>query len=281
MPLFCLNGRRVGSALRAVFRLYERVRGGRTFGVDDVDGSALPPADLRFRVAGTENPVAFLQGGQLAVKTVVQLLPDLQGDILGFGCGCGRVLRHWENARVRLHGTDADAAAVSWCRANLSFVQVERNASRPPAPFATEAFDLIYAYSVFTHMTEGPQMAWLAEFRRLLKVRGQPDLQYARSILPVELSAREQSRFRNGEMVVRFGAAAGSNLCNTYHPEASVRRRVEGWQVAAFVPEGALGNPRQDVWLLRKMNVTPPPPRESRYSTSPTIPAMASSPRAC
>jgi SAM-dependent methyltransferase len=242
--------------------MYERVRSGRTSVVEYVDGLALPPADLRFRVAGTGNPVAFVQGGQRAVKTVIQLLPNLQGDVLDFGCGCGRVLRQWENAGVRLHGIDPDAAAMAWCRANLPFVRVERNASHPPVPFATEAFDLIYAFSVFTHMTEDLQRAWLAEFQRLLKPEGNLIFSTHGAYYLSKLTARERFRFRNGEMVVRFSAAAGSNLCNTYHPEAFVRRMVKGWQVAAFVPEGALGNPRQDVWLLGRNEVKSPPSPE-------------------
>ena len=46
----------------------------------------------------------------------------------------------------------------------------------------------------------------------------------------------------------------GENLCITYHPEAAMRALfATGFEVVAFLPEGAKGNPSQDLWLLRKV----------------------------
>ena len=56
-----------------------------------------------------------------------------------------------------------------------------------------------------------------------------------------------------GEVVVRRGTTAGSNWCTVFHPERFVRERLaDGLAVVDFVPEGARGNPRQDLSLLRK-----------------------------
>jgi hypothetical protein len=67
------------------------------------------------------------------------------------------------------------------------------------------------------------------------------------------LNDQERQQFLDGQLVVRFASAAGSNLCNTYHPEVFVRRELaHGWSVGAFVPEGARGNPRQDAWVFRR-----------------------------
>ena len=67
------------------------------------------------------------------------------------------------------------------------------------------------------------------------------------------LSASERERFDAGELVVRRAEAAGSNLCAAFHPRAYVQETLAGQlEAVEFVPEGAKGNPYQDLHLLRK-----------------------------
>ncbi len=174
------------------------------------------------------------------------------GAVLDFGCGCGRVLRHLHDVSG-LHGSDLDAGLAGWCSANLPFANVRVNRAEPPTGYSDAQFDAAYAFSVFTHMPAELQQRWLDEFRRILKPGGLLLFSTHGSYYLPRLSAPERKRFASGELVVRFRTAAGSNLCNTYHPEAFVRGRLAaGWEVAAFVPEGARGNPRQDAWVFRK-----------------------------
>jgi ubiquinone/menaquinone biosynthesis C-methylase UbiE len=44
------------------------------------------------------------------------------------------------------------------------------NASDPPLSFGAESFDFIYSISVFTHLPEEMQIAWLREMHRIAKV---------------------------------------------------------------------------------------------------------------
>ena len=49
------------------------------------------------------------------------------GAILDFGCGAGRVLRHWKSLEgPALHGTDYNPELVAWCAASLPFAHVPR-----------------------------------------------------------------------------------------------------------------------------------------------------------
>ena len=67
------------------------------------------------------------------------------------------------------------------------------------------------------------------------------------------LSEEEQQRFTAGELVVRWDRVAGTNLCAAYHPQSWVVERLAAdFELVEFVPEGARGNPHQDLYLLRK-----------------------------
>jgi hypothetical protein len=69
-----------------------------------------------------------------------------------------------------------------------------------------------------------------------------------------DLSADQQTRFLAGGLVVLNEDAAGSNRCGAYHPVAYVRETLTaGSIVVDTIPEGALGNPHQDLYLLRKL----------------------------
>ena len=69
-----------------------------------------------------------------------------------------------------------------------------------------------------------------------------------------ELGPDERTRFEAGRLVVRHHGRPGSNSCGAYHPEAYVRSQLPaGLKIIDHVPEGALGNPWQDLWLLRRV----------------------------
>ena len=61
---------------------------------------------------------------------------------------------------------------VDWCRENLPFAEVAVNESSPPLPNESSTFDLVYALSVFTHLTEEAQRSWIHECFRVLKPGG-------------------------------------------------------------------------------------------------------------
>ena len=175
------------------------------------------------------------------------------GAVLDFGCGCGRVTRYWSEFAGTVAGSDLDAGAVEWCRSNLPFAQFELNTLAPPLAFADERFDLVYALSVFTHLTAELQLAWRDELRRVLR----PGVfllvtTHGRSYLP-RLEEDERARFERGELVVRWGDVPGTNLCSAYHPEPYLRETfAQGFGVETLESEGARGNPTQDLVLLQR-----------------------------
>jgi SAM-dependent methyltransferase len=90
--------------------------------------------------------------------------------VLDFGCGAGRVLRHFEpEARENeVWGCDVDESSIRWLQRHLCPpFRVYRNAAMPPLPHPDGYFDVIWALSVLTHITD-TWSAWLAELHRVL-----------------------------------------------------------------------------------------------------------------
>jgi SAM-dependent methyltransferase len=94
--------------------------------------------------------------------------------ILDFGCGSGRVLRHFIDAagEAEFWGCDINEACISWLRKHLQPpFRVFQNTEPPPLPFKDDYFDLILCVSVFSHLTDLWE-PWLRELRRVLKPEG-------------------------------------------------------------------------------------------------------------
>ena len=165
--------RRLRKRLRSVaLNTATRVRGAP-------DGLPLPPAQLMFLVQGTTNVREFLTDGRGTALGVLDVLQDSGIDIdsskrvLDFGCGCGRVIRHlYAMTGARFYGSDYNPQLIDWCKRNLRFAQFEVNGVSPPLAYEKEQFDLVYALSVFTHLPENLQLAWMSELSRVLRPGG-------------------------------------------------------------------------------------------------------------
>ena len=223
------------------------------------DGLPVPPPRLLFLVTNECDPAWYFTSGAAASSSLLELLGrhgvDLAAaaPVLDFGCGCGRVTRRWHDLGVELHGTDVNPRLAGWCRDSLPFARFAVNGLEPPLAYADGAFGLVYAFSVFTHMPAELEAAWIAELRRVLRPGGHLVVSSHGAAYLDRLDEAEQAVFRAGRTVVRRGAVAGSNWCTTFHPEQAVREYLaSGFEVVDFVPEGARGNPVQDITLLRK-----------------------------
>ena len=132
------------------------------------------------RVGGKMSQTGFLVSGagwynvlgDVVRRECGKLLPK-EAAILDWGVGCGRIARYFlHDGYERLSGIDIDQYNVDWCRANLPGGDFRRCGFNPPTEFPANSFDLIYAHSVFTHLSVKDEAAWLAELNRLLLPSG-------------------------------------------------------------------------------------------------------------
>jgi SAM-dependent methyltransferase len=144
-----------------------------------MNDAPFPPPQLVTRVGSLEDSDdavrAYEQLGAEKRATLVDILPDgwsFEGKrVLDFGSGAGRVLRHFlsEAQTAELWGTDIDAASIEWLQENLCPpLRTLRCSIEPPLGLEHGSFDLIWALSVFTHLTDN-SLPWLLELHRLLK----------------------------------------------------------------------------------------------------------------
>jgi SAM-dependent methyltransferase len=66
-------------------------------------------------------------------------------------------------------GIDVDPTSVEWCRHNLPFGTFYVNAEEPPTALPDSRFGFAYAISVFSHLSEANQHAWLRELARVMR----------------------------------------------------------------------------------------------------------------
>jgi SAM-dependent methyltransferase len=241
--------------LGPVWRLYERfvAVGVREPAVDE-HGMAIPPAYLQILVTGTAGAEGFLRHGRRDAATLRELFREAGLEleqcsaVLDFGCGCGRILRHWpaDGATV-WHGCDLNPRLVEWCARNLRHAKVRVSSLEPPAPYAAQMFDAVYVISVFTHLPE--PRPWLRELGRLLRPGGRLLLTtHGEAAAHTVLLDDELERYERGELVTRFADEAGSNLCNAYQSPAATRAAlVADVEVLVHRPAVFEG---QDAWVV-------------------------------
>ena len=235
------------SVLKPVARLREHVIAARA---PEVEG--LPPAKLRVLVDGKGDPDWFLHVSRAGASRVRLALEragrDLSGTVLDFGCGCGRTARQWSG--LDLHGCDYNARAVAWCQANLPHMRATVNDLEPPAPYPDAMFDVVYAISVLTHLSDELARRWVDDWRRILKPGGVLVVTTIGDVYRDQLNAAARARYDSGLPFVKAARLEGLNACVAHHPPAYVRGTLfRDWRELAFVPGDPAPGFRQDAFV--------------------------------
>jgi len=230
------------------------------------DGLPLPPARLRAQVGPLHADAGFfLRSG----KHNADLIGDVLGEdgasidemdaLLDWGCGCGRVLRHWSDLpRTHVLGCDINPKMVDWCNEHLPFANAAVNDLSPPLPYGDSTFDLLYAFSVMTHLSEDLQHTWMHECHRVLKPGGYLLFSTLGEyfVSRNRLTPEERRSFADGNLVVLYETSAGTSLCSAYHPREYVSRNLAG-DLDAVTFRAAADDGRHDIHLFRKPAALP------------------------
>ncbi|MEW6193740.1 MAG: class I SAM-dependent methyltransferase [Bacteroidota bacterium] len=226
------------------------------------DGFPSPPPNLIFLIIALRWSHIYYYSGKQIYEGIIQLLQKnritLQSlnKILDFGCGCGRIIRHFHSndKSVQLYGTDYNRTLVEWCSQNLTFGNFTVNMLNPPLEFAQETFNFIYARSVFTHMSFELQKVWIEEFKRLLKSGGYVYITTHGEPLFTNLNDNEISMIKSEGFLVINDEIEGDNKCTTYQTkEFFIKNLSDGFELTDFIPGRPGSASPQDIYLLKKI----------------------------
>ncbi|RWP83402.1 class I SAM-dependent methyltransferase [Mesorhizobium sp.] len=142
----------------------------------------VPDAELVAHIGPTP-PQMFIQTGRTlamqfdaALRTVSGKGFESQTAILEWGCGPARVLQHvkhlYGGGEVTTTGIDVDSVAIDWCKSRLSGIEFKTCELNPPVDYPDSSFDVVYAYSVLTHLRKQDAGAWVKEINRVLRPGG-------------------------------------------------------------------------------------------------------------
>ena len=219
----------------------------------------LPPARLRFHV-GSVRPADYVRIGRRCAEDLDRALIDSGRTwagierVLDFGCGCGRTLIWLRDREPRFTGTDLHEDCIRWAERNLTFADFQRNRPTPPLDLPAATFDLAFSCSVFTHLDEADQRAWLSEMRRLSRPGALLLFSVHGESCRTDLSPEQLGEVeRRGFLAVPARGLWGvfERYFNSYHSEPYVRRVWgEFFTVLDYRPRGL--NDHQDLVVLAR-----------------------------
>jgi len=231
----------------------------------------LPSKKLAARI-GSGSEQDFIYQGTRMAGVIEGVLREFFGELetersyLDFGCGVGRCLLPLShNLPGAWSACDVDSASIKFLKAKASHVDSRVTDSAPPLPFDDDAFDVIYAISVWTHIPLAAQFLWLAECMRVLRPGGallistagphvadlhRKDKHVGWSGLQADDVRRQGVVFRTyGNKADLSGITSPYGLC--CHDPAWIKRTWSNFATVVKTYERAI-EARQDLHLLTK-----------------------------
>ena len=140
---------------------------------------SMPSEDVQLTFTGDKGDAVLREGfgayrlfKKLYARHVGPL--DKCSNILDFGCGWGRIIRFFikDLEPSKLWGVDPVEDVINTCKQNNRWCNFKAINPKPPGPFPDNMFDLVYSFSVFSHLSEQMSNDLLAELTRILKPGG-------------------------------------------------------------------------------------------------------------
>ncbi len=145
-----------------------------TSNINDVQFPGFPSEQIQTAYVGSANEETLREAFnfyKLVKYSTTQAKNPIQESsrFLDFGCGWGRYLRFfWKDIKEEnLFGCDVDRSIVDLCHQLNVPGQIDVIAPRGKLPYPDSHFDVIMAYSVFTHLPKNIHLHWMREIARV------------------------------------------------------------------------------------------------------------------
>lgn len=188
---------------------------------------------------------AYYEGGEKTCDWLIDLLSqhtELDNlNILDWGCGPARVVRHFPRKLKNniYYGSDYNEKSIHWCKTNIQGVEFLNNHLSPPLTIPKGLkFDIIYAISIFTHLSEEHMKEWLMEFQRIMASKAILLFTLQGEAFMGKMSANEQQIFNESGLIVRGKVKEGNRVYASFHSFDLVSNILasSGYIILNFIP---------------------------------------------
>ena len=192
-----------------------------------------PPYHLAYDAYNHCNYRAYYESGleqaSYFVKTMRKIKNEAELAVCEWGCGPARIIQHVkaiDGGLSRIIGTDYNAESIAWCKNQFSNVEFIKNQLEPPLELADNSIDVLYCFSVFTHLSEEMHYAWINDISRVLKPGGLLICSLHGDNLVKKLLPDEAIEYQKGNIVIRCKVKEGSKNFLAFHPDSFVRNKL-------------------------------------------------------
>ena len=228
----------------------------------------MPNADLVFLTQGIRDSTAYQNSIIPGIYNMMRYLGDSRVDInslqsiLDLGCGTGRLTVGWylDNPERRLSGCDINGELLTWAKDRLpQEISWDQCSVKPPLPYASKSFDLVYLISVFTHLSLNSQHLWAQELKRIVRPGGYILVTFHGEIYVRVFHPQRMEEFSKTSYIEIPSSDEGSNSFGTYHGFGFVEVLFNYFEIIGYWPRGTLNYPEvvfpvaalQDVYVLK------------------------------
>lgn len=219
----------------------------------------MPPSYVLYETYRMDYQNYFEDGKNTAVDIVQLISAQISLEnitILDWGCGPARVVRHLPALlpQSKIYASDYNNEIIQWCKENILDVEFRQTELIPPLAFDHNFLDVVYALSVFTHLSEENHFRWITEIYRVLKPGGIFLFTTQGNAFLNKLSTREKEKFLNGAVVIRGQVKEGHRTYSAFQPETFVLTLLKNnWRILKFISGGLQDwGPEQDMWMVQK-----------------------------
>jgi 2-polyprenyl-3-methyl-5-hydroxy-6-metoxy-1,4-benzoquinol methylase len=133
-----------------------------------------PSVNTQEIFVGLSNDAALVEAFKFYLKVKSTVGYSREAKILDFGVGWGRILRtFYKDISIdRLHGVDIDPVILEEARRTGVKGDIRLISSKGMIPHGESSMDIIYAFSVFSHISEASAKHWLTDIFRVLRKSG-------------------------------------------------------------------------------------------------------------
>ena len=181
-----------------------------------------------------------------------------QKRVLDWGCGPGRIIRHMPNILdngCEFFATDYNNESIKWCSENLPNIHFNKNELTADLPYDSNAMDIIYGISIFTHLSEQMHYDWFEELYRILSPGGIMLLTMQGDHFKPKLTDEELSDYNQGKIVVRGNVKEGHRTYSAFHPKGFVKSLFKDVEILEHIVQTSKSKDwvPQDIWIIRKI----------------------------